>query len=369
MAKRRDYHFETQPRRLKKPKSSLELSVFDRLFLGKKANKQDTPPTATAHTRSKSAGKVVHRLMMKHKQSLAKLDKERLATEQELLKELQDRPTICPLSAQIAEKAVLRELHEDVHGEPMEAKERTKVAPFTPVIERTSLAPVVLQAASVTARLMRSTFHLEEVKPFCTVNLRTRSCSALSSYNIELVAKGPKTPNYCSQTSRGDRDKVEGLRILRDLLATTYKIEVEEPPDLLDLNFFDRGRQWEETKRKKLAEKVEARTEQVLKECTFKPEISNVPTRTISRSSHLTKSMKYSTLHSKQSSAKSPLPAKANKENISIKELSHLLGNLDKTSPYSRLSPINATFGYKTGFNEQVFKPKKRGFGLPWGRA
>jgi hypothetical protein len=263
--------------------------------------------------------------MLKHKQSLAKLGKERLAMEQRLLKALQDRPTICPHSEQIAEKAGQKKQHEIVNGKPMEGKEaqeRTKVAPFTPVIERTSLQPDVLQAASVTTRLMRTTFHLEEVKTFCRVNLRTRSSSAVCSYNIELATTGCKTPKYCSQTAQGDRDKVEGLRILRDLLATTYKAEVEEPPDLLDLNFI-RGRQWEEAKRKKLAGKVEERTEQEFKECTFQPDISDAPTRTILRPSQLTKSMKYSTLHSKQDSAKSPIPLKANKENISIKELSH----------------------------------------------
>jgi len=215
MAKRLDYHFETQPRRICRPKSSLELSVFDRLYKGNTYKKQDSPPTTQpSHTRAKSAGKVVQRLMTKHMHSLAKIEKEREAMELELLKELRDRPLISPRSDYIAEKAVQRELNELVNGKTqaeIEAKPKV-IRPLTPVIERDSLEHVVLQAASVTARLMRSTFNAEDFKPHCRVNLLTRSSSALGNYS-----------------SDEDKGKVEGLKILRDLLSTTYKVDVEEP--------------------------------------------------------------------------------------------------------------------------------------------
>mmetsp|Transcript_32877 Transcript_32877/g.57441 ORF Transcript_32877/g.57441 Transcript_32877/m.57441 type:complete len:365 (+) Transcript_32877:880-1974(+) len=349
MAKRLDYHFETQPRRICRPKSSLELSVFDRLY-----KKQDSPPTTQpSHTRAKSAGKVVQRLMTKHMHSLAKIEKEREAMELELLKELRDRPLISPRSDYIAEKAVQRELNELVNGKTqaeIEAKPKV-IRPLTPVIERDSLEHVVLQAASVTARLMRSTFNAEDFKPHCRVNLLTRSSSALGNYS-----------------SDEDKGKVEGLKILRDLLSTTYKVDVEEPPDLLELNFFERGRYWEEAKRKRLATKLEAKSEKERKECTFKPEISEIPSRTLSRNSIPTlKSVKYSTLHSRQQSSlkQSDVPTSvkaSNKENINIKELSsQLLGLVDmkKSSSYSRLSPLSVTFKYKSGFNEKKFKKEK----------
>jgi hypothetical protein len=229
------------------------------------------PKTSTYLARSA----ISSRLMRKHRNSVDKIDLDDI--EEERPKAQKNRPLVLSYSQRLTKKTAFSKV---VH---FDSPDHSTVmsAPLTPVYER-SKKSVALETPPVTVRLMRRTLNPGDQRPHFRVNLKTRSLSVLE------------------RSERGQ----EKVTAMRELLATTYTTEVEEPPDLLDLNFMDRGRYWEHSKYSRLAEKAEEITQAVLKECTFKPKVSllsRMPTPTKAQSS---KPLSYTVQHRNKMSSK-----------------------------------------------------------------
>lgn len=249
MANKLNSHFETKPRRLVRPKSSMDVSVFDRLFKGTKGikgykgRKTETPSTLPSHSRTKSAGKA-KTLQINPKPSYARAHTDRVVDENTILKELRVSSINLPRSALRSEGSTPRNTHNIGFAVPAAAKGnegKLKLSlTLKPVLENYASKSNESQTTSATARVIKTTHQNEGIMSHCHVKLLPRSSSALCNYTLDE-----------------NKEKVEGLKALRDLLATTYKVDVQEPPDLLNLNFchWEEKRQMNSVAQKKISSK------------------------------------------------------------------------------------------------------------------
>jgi hypothetical protein len=310
---------------------------------------------AVTLSRRSSAEQLNHvkQLLAKHLKSKDKLEQQRLRLEEERLKQLKSRPEIRRESRVIAEKAFQRKLKEQAEAEYTASRHR-RVNSLTFSLETVKdlrpVSPEQFSAARNTSDLLHTFVNRSlDMEPVytCKVNVSTGEGSSL------------KLPRNAAASEMYSR--VADLRNIRQLLAQSYNFEPIEPPDPLEMEFMDRGRQWVRQKAHRLMERVGAVKASELDGCTFKPKISRW--KSCSPSRHSTDSTvptpKYADIHSpknssfKQSSMKRSLlesTIRSSAPDLAKPLKSESVKQVSKLQSVA-LSPVSLKLAYPYGFD------------------
>jgi hypothetical protein len=371
MAKRAGFSPLTPPNKLKP--GVMKGSVFDRLHKGATAKRLSITTTQASHSRGTSDGDVVQRLdrrfddcwglgvivagtqaphhsdlhkepdcrkavelvadarpkastslarcatssrlIGKHLNPVNRIDLDNI--EEERPKAQKNRPLVLSYSERFTKKTAFSQvasLKSLDHSNAMSA-------PLTPIFERSKKSKGI-ETSSATDLLIRRTLSPEDQRPHFRVNLRTHSLTVQSE---------------CDQ---------ERAKAMRERLATTYTTEVEEPPDLLDLNFMDRGRYWEPSKSSKLAPKAKLIAQAVLKECAFRPKVSLLSPMSTPKKAQPSKSLSYTVQHSKQMISKTAatLATTSKRPSLNEKELGLYKAGLHHKRRTKQLLTVTARY-------------------------
>lgn len=365
-----DYDPELSPKD-SRPQVKSDGSVFTRLYeIAAKSRKSPDSSTTSmnkpiASRSSNDQLSHVRTMMAKHWKTVEKIDKERMKLEEEQMKEIREKPEICPESKTIAEKKLTKNIEDHSKAELLALRhQKAKSEVQIEVIKDSRpISPDQLLAARVNHNLVH-TFVTRSpnmaTTPSCKVNIAAGTGSLL-----ELPLSEARKDLY---------GKVADLRNMRQHLVSSSNFDTAEPLDPLDMDFMERGKYWLEKKHSKLKEQTDYAKERALDGCTFKPNISRLKGGSLSvlSTNSTINPPKYANIHI----TRSPSETSSRKGTLSEIQMQTETSTQDVKNPelgkeqairatykpivYSSLSPVQVRCSYKTGFNFNRFKKPSR---------